>query len=121
MTRLDTQSAERLARVLGMLGSAHDGERAAAGLKANQLVRDLGLTWSDIIVPPDLARADNSAPEPHNDWERMVQHCHRCRGRLSERERTFVEAMRHWRSTPTERQQNWLSDIYSKLCRRGRQ
>jgi hypothetical protein len=52
MTRLDTQSAERLAKLLGMLGSNSDGERANAARMADQLVRGLGLTWGDIVIPP---------------------------------------------------------------------
>jgi hypothetical protein len=39
---------ERLAKLLGMLGSAHDGERAAAGLLAHELIRRHGLSWSDL-------------------------------------------------------------------------
>ena len=34
MDRLAPDTLERLVKLLGMLGSAHDGERAAAGLKA---------------------------------------------------------------------------------------
>jgi hypothetical protein len=34
-----------------MLGSEHAGERAAAALKADKLVRDKGLTWPEIIAP----------------------------------------------------------------------
>ena len=46
---LDPANAERLARLLGMLGSAHDGEIANAGRMADKLVRSLGLTWHDLI------------------------------------------------------------------------
>ena len=42
---------ERLAKLCGMFGSAHAGERAAAAAKADQLVRALGLTWFDVLVP----------------------------------------------------------------------
>jgi hypothetical protein len=41
---------ERLVRLLGMLGSDHLGERAAAGKLADQLVRSLGLRWDDIVT-----------------------------------------------------------------------
>ena len=41
---------ERLAKILGMLGSSHDGERAAAAGLADRLVRDLGLTWADVVA-----------------------------------------------------------------------
>jgi len=47
--RLDTRTAERLAKICGMLGSNHEGERASAASLADKFVRDLGLTWRDII------------------------------------------------------------------------
>jgi hypothetical protein len=42
--------AQRLIKLLGLLGSDHDGEVAAAGRHADRLVRESGLTWSDIIA-----------------------------------------------------------------------
>jgi hypothetical protein len=38
-------------RILGMLGSAHDGEIAAGGRAADRLIRDAGLRWPDVILP----------------------------------------------------------------------
>ena len=98
---LDPRSAARLVKLCGMLGSQHDGERAAAGLKADQLVRDLGLSWSDIIVPSDLAGGQERPPEPRTDWQRMAQYRHRCRAALNERERAFIATMLTWRGTPS--------------------
>ncbi len=49
----------RLAKLLGMLGSEHGGERAAAGLKATELLRAHGATWSDLIQ-------QLNAPAPRN-------------------------------------------------------
>ena len=40
----------RIIKILGMLGSAHGGERAAAGKKATELLRGCDLTWDDVIV-----------------------------------------------------------------------
>ncbi len=39
----------KLARVLGVLGSEHAGERASAALVADRLVASLALTWREII------------------------------------------------------------------------
>lgn len=39
----------KLAAVLGMLGSEHAGERAAAALAAHRLIGSLDMTWWDII------------------------------------------------------------------------
>jgi hypothetical protein len=40
---------ERLARIAGMLGSAHAGERAAAAQMASAMLNAMGLTWNEII------------------------------------------------------------------------
>jgi hypothetical protein len=40
----------RLVRLLGMLGSDFNGERANAGRLADTLVRSLGLRWDDVIA-----------------------------------------------------------------------
>lgn len=52
---------ERLTRILGMLGSAHDGERAAAALHAEAFRRRHGMTWEELIRGP--------APAWSRPWE----------------------------------------------------
>jgi hypothetical protein len=42
---------DRLARVLGMLGSVHDGEVLVAARQAERLRAEAGLTWPEIIIP----------------------------------------------------------------------
>src|ERR1700738_2141820 len=42
---------DRLARVLGMMGSAHDGEALAAARQAERLRAEAGLTWGEILLP----------------------------------------------------------------------
>jgi hypothetical protein len=49
---LDPRTIERLTKLLGLLGSSFDGERAAAALKADHLIRDHGLTWNEVIAVP---------------------------------------------------------------------
>ena len=41
----------KLVKVLGRLGSEHDGERAAAGLLASRMVAAAGLTWERLLAP----------------------------------------------------------------------
>jgi hypothetical protein len=50
---------DKLAKVLGMLGSAHDGEIASAGRAANQMIRAAGTTW-----PDTLGKGDAKYSEP---------------------------------------------------------
>lgn len=58
MTTLGDRDRARLARILGMLGSDHAGERAAAGLKAEEFRKKHGLTWAQMLALPPLK------PEP---------------------------------------------------------
>jgi hypothetical protein len=42
-------AAETLAKLLGMLGSAHDGEVLAAALKAEETRKKTGKTWGQLL------------------------------------------------------------------------
>src|SRR5262245_20557049 len=50
---LDPRTADRLAKLLGLLGA----ERATAGRMADSLVRARGLSWSEIISSTHAAAA----------------------------------------------------------------
>ena len=47
---------ERLIKLLGLLGSDHNGEIAAAGRMADALIRDAGVTWADVVAPETVQR-----------------------------------------------------------------
>lgn len=49
---LDAFAAERLIKLLGLLGSDAEGERATAGRMADELIRRHGLTWPEVIRIP---------------------------------------------------------------------
>jgi hypothetical protein len=96
---LDPNIADRLARICGMFGSAYDGERASAAAKADQLVRDLGLTWPEIILPTlrphksieeqiGLALANLDALTM---WERGFVYTVNGRSRLSAKQRDVLD------------------------------
>ena len=42
---------DRLAKLCGLFSSAHEGERASAAAQADALLRNAGMTWSDVIAP----------------------------------------------------------------------
>jgi hypothetical protein len=44
-----SKDRQQLAKVLGMVGSEHEGEQLTALRKADALRRKLGLSWSDLI------------------------------------------------------------------------
>jgi hypothetical protein len=48
-TILSAGDRERLAKILGMLGSKHEGERASAALMADELRRQYGVQWVDLL------------------------------------------------------------------------
>jgi hypothetical protein len=111
---IDPNSAIRLAKLCGMLGSAHDGERASAAAKADAMVRSLGVTWHDIIAPPIAPPRISTWRSRETDWQRMAQFCRARQGQLSLRDRDFVRTMIAWRGEPTEKQKSWLLDLYLK-------
>lgn len=61
---------ERLIKLLGMLGSDHDGERAAAARMVHEFARNAGLSWDVLIAQPEryriLSVAPSPAPRPRN-------------------------------------------------------
>jgi hypothetical protein len=52
--RIDTAI---LAKILGMLGSEHDGQALVAARQAARLVHEAGVTWADLLPPPPQPRA----------------------------------------------------------------
>jgi len=59
MTRLDPHTANRLSKICGLFSSSHDGERATAAAKANDIVRERGLSWSDLITADPVLSTDS--------------------------------------------------------------
>lgn len=51
---------DKFAKILGMLGSAHDGERAAAAGRASEMLKAARLSWDDVARGKHLPRS--SAP-----------------------------------------------------------
>jgi hypothetical protein len=81
--RLEAADRTRLAKLLGMLGSVHAGERDAAGLAAHRLVQERDLTWSDILCRP-------ASEQQHATWRGIVQACLRHPHNLSAWELHFL-------------------------------
>jgi hypothetical protein len=119
MTRaLAPQAADKLTKILGLLGSAHSGERASAAAKADALVRAAGLTWAEVINVPIVPSAPRIRAwrSTSSDWQRMALYCHERRQQLSSWDRDFVRSMLHWQGEPSEKQQDCLASIFARLC-----
>jgi hypothetical protein len=71
MNGLPTADRTRLVKLLGMCGSEHAGERAAAAAAADRLLRERGLTWADALNPPPVER---KLPEL-GTWRQTVRAC----------------------------------------------
>jgi hypothetical protein len=108
----DGRTQDRLIKLLGMLGSGHAGERAAAAAKADSLLRSLGLRWCDVISIP-LAP---NMPPGRNAWTRLASYCLERAEHLNEKERLFCETMSKWSGEPSAKQQDWLVNIYNRLA-----
>jgi hypothetical protein len=62
---INTKERQRLAAILGMLGSDQAGERAAAGLQAEAFRQKHGLTWTDLLaLQPEPSPLPNDPPPP---------------------------------------------------------
>jgi hypothetical protein len=75
LNTLAAPDRERLARLLGMLGSDHQGERDNAARAAHRLVQLRGITWFDVVVthpPPDTYP---EADPISGDWRRTAAAC----------------------------------------------
>src|SRR5436190_12428222 len=107
---------DRLAKLLGMLGSVHDGEVVAAARQAERLRADAGLTWAEIVIPrmppPQYGQFVRSARDLIGF---VIEHQYL----LNERERQFIASIRRWRGDLSEKQTDWLSAIVAKCQRAG--
>jgi hypothetical protein len=119
-TRLDPQSLERLVKLLGMMGSAHAGERSVAAQKADQLVRERGLTWGEVFsyIAPAKTKHNTDSDNTSDDWQRMRKFCLQYPTRLRPREHQFLLSLASWRGDLTEKQEAWLMGIYLRVSQR---
>ena len=79
---------ERLIKLLGLLGSDHNGEIAAAGRMADALIRDAGVTWADVIAPETVQKKLIDALRVENEELREKVH------RLSVQKNELAQATR---------------------------
>jgi hypothetical protein len=105
---------EHLAKVLGLLGSAHDGEVLAAGRHTDAIVRHAGVTWHDVLVDawPQISTAGLGTVDD-------IAFCLQRRPDLNDREAGFVASVREQRSPLSTRQRNALNGIVDRLRRRA--
>lgn len=135
---LDGNAAQRLAKIAGMFGSDHDGERAAAALKFHSALGAEGLTAAEFIehyrylegAVRYLTAEVRNLSQPRGDpgargWMRKAPHlrhqseaaeCLACL-LVSDWEREFLQSV-SGASTLSPKQANVLSRIYSRVQQR---
>ena len=93
-----------------MFGSAHAGERAAAALLADKLVREeYGLSWPQIITA-----ARSEPPPPDSEAETRIKFALDRAALLNDWERTFLASIKgRWHLS--EKQWGKLHDIVAKV------
>jgi len=99
----------KLANLLGMLGSAHDGEVVNAARKADELVRGHDATWCDIIGAWD-ADKDTTQCIPHHA---IALELLATAGLLSDFERKFLRGIMGFQKLTTK-QREILESIRAK-------
>lgn len=94
MNAIDPTTRLMLAKLLGMLGSDHPGERDNAGRAAHRLVVQAGSTWSDVLAAGVAAKAARTPPPPPQaPWRRTVAQCLQQPGSLRAWERSFLRSL----------------------------
>ena len=124
----DLTSAERakLVKVLGLLSSSHDGERAAAGFTASRMLRDRGLDWDSLIAPaalassqrPAAARTPRPPMRPASAWSDEIRFLLRHLDRLNGWEVSFLRST-STRTRLTSKQGEVLVRLHQRLVSEG--
>ena len=107
MSALAASDRERLARLLGMLGSDHLGEVANAGRLADKMVRAAGLTWPDIIAPARSPPDGDADTDPIRDWRRTAAACSRYSHLLNLGKRSSLSDYRDFPACPAGNTRSW--------------
>jgi hypothetical protein len=93
MNTLGVSDRVHLAKLLGMLGSDHAGERDNAARAAHRLVQQRGITWFDVMVtraPPDM---DPDTDPIGVDWRLTAAACSRYPLLLNKWEAEFIAGL----------------------------
>jgi hypothetical protein len=114
MNALPVDTRTRLAKLLGLLGSDHAGERDAAGLAAHKLVKQAGVTWHDVVTP---AAVEKQLPEL-GAWRTTVAACLAQPGSLRPWETGFLRDLPKFQRLSVK-QRYVLKEIADRVLARG--
>ena len=111
---------DRLAKVAGLLGSDHDGERSAAAFRASTILHAAGLTWRELVEaagPRSVERKPERQHDAAGTWYDRTHACLYSRAALTDWERKFLLSLasRGPGRRPSEKQLAILAEIYAKV------
>ena len=104
---------DRLAKLLGMLGSSHHGEIVAAARQAERLRANAGLTWQEIILPALPPPRSRGIATVADAIAFVLQH----QSTLTEWELGFAESIRQARYRLSQKQIEVLQRLVEKVQR----
>lgn len=102
---------QKIAKLLGMLGSAHEGEVITAARKAHKLVHKRGATWCEVIGARDTER-DAAQQIPHHA---IVLELLKATALLTSFERNFLRGILAFQKL-TDKQEVTLETIRAKVA-----
>lgn len=132
---IDQKTRVMLGKLLGMLGSDHDGEIISAAKMMRKVLSDRGLSFPDvvqlIVEPPATIQMEDvrdnppRADEAPKDIVRVVhtmstEMLNKHWDRMQAHERNFVLDMNRWsrlgKLRLSEKQESWFKYLYKKYC-----
>lgn len=120
MSNLDPRDAEHFGKLIGLLGSTHDGERAVAALKATKFLAARELAWFDIAQmlkhPPAIYRPKPVPPSRSHQMD--ARRCLQSGTIWKPYERDFLLQMAAQLRRPSDKQRDWLDGLVDR-SRRG--
>ena len=118
MSALPTADVEKFGKMLGLLGSDHDGERAAAARKATEFLRARQLGWCDVTDqlkrPPIVITPERTVASRSHQLD--ARRCLQSPIRWKPHEAKFLGQMAAQLQRPTDKQRDWLDGLLDRLA-----
>lgn len=117
MGDLNAFDLDKFLKLIGMLGSDHEGERANAAALATKMLRDHGMTWPEFLatisapapVEP-LTRPGGAYYQAYNHEDAADTCLQRGRG-LTAWEKDFLESVRDFHHLSAKQE-----DVLARIC-----
>jgi hypothetical protein len=111
--------ARSLDPLIRRLASDNDHEVLACARALGRRLKAAGRDYNDLadaIARPRIAAPPPPPPQPP-PWRQKVRECLDHHHLLTPREQKFLHDLVIWRSTPSERQLDWLDAIFDRVER----